>query len=278
MSSQHQDRFSLSDSAYLTAHHIPAYLTDALGLIWHLEKGDEKQQQQQSNSSASSSAGRIKSLEFLAAYFTLLSSRTSSAVLHRDFRFVNSTPATRLAFILVFRRVYIEGLENEVLTPESVHQLCLLLCVDFPFSLVRNAARITTDVPPATSASTAAASTTSGMSLRDFAHKLFVLFFYSEFLNQCALTFRAIDSASSGRVHRRLFLTRLLEVREMKAREFSCPEREAIEDALRSPSERDGNGAVADDEIMFNSFCVELFAHRRIHQALSSEWKPLIDE
>lgn len=265
-------RFTLSDSAYLAAHHIPTYLTDVLGLIGHIEKGDDKQQQPPS---------QVKAIEFLAAYFTLLSSPAGtsaggSSILHRDFRYVNSTPATRLAFIAMFRRCCCSGLEAEVLTPESVHQLCLLLCVDFPFSLVRNAARITTEVPPATAAA-ASPPPAVGMSLRDFSHKLFVLFFFSEFLNQCALTFRSIDTNGSGRVGRSDFRARLAEVREKKKDEFSCPHAQAIEEALQTPANPTGAGPSSDD-IMFNSFCVELFAHRRIHEALASDWHPTAEE
>src|SRR5690349_5751353 len=89
--------------------------------------------------------------------FTTLSDPASS-VCHRAFSYVNSTPATRRAFIALFRRSFLDSngtadggssstaasdapssLANACLGAEEVHQLCALLCVDFPFSLVRNA-------------------------------------------------------------------------------------------------------------------------------------------
>lgn len=170
---------------------------------------------------------------------------------------------------------------------EVVHQLCLLLCSDFPFSLVRNAARITTDTPTQTAGSTSTPAPV-GMNLRDFSHKLFVLFYYSEFLNQCALAFRSLDTNGTGRVSRVNFLQRLRGVLQTAtaastgattttttksgssttaSMEFQCPPKEAIEASLAPPTNGVGVGGSA-DEVMFNSFCVDLFAHPLIKREL----------
>jgi hypothetical protein len=63
-------------------------------------------------------------------------------------------------------------------------------------------------------------------------------------------------------VSRHAFQTRLHDVLEKKTNEFSCPPVRAIDDALRTNAE---------EEVMFNSFCVELFAHPKIHEALEQE-------
>jgi hypothetical protein len=116
------------------------------------------------------------------------------------------------------------------------------------------------------------------MPFSEFAHKLFVLFFFSEFLNQCALSFRSLDLSSLGRVRRSEFATKLSEVINARSGEFSCPRREAVEEALKATTlspkaatqaaEASDPALHAPDEIMFNSFCVDLFAHPMIYQAL----------
>jgi hypothetical protein len=257
--------------------------------------------------------------------FTTLSDPASS-VCHRAFSYVNSTPATRRAFIALFRRSFLDrtgvagdsndgassaiagaatassSLADACLGAEEVHQLCGLLCVDFPFSLVRNAARITNEPPSASSTAASEGTVTAGPKqqttppLRQFAHKLFVLFLFSEFLNQCALAFRALDTAGTGRVARARFHRRIVAVVEQQQQQqqqrlrqtsgagggaesgrdsarsspasavfFSCPPRAALDDALRSTSSDDTD---ADGSVMFNTFCVSLFAHPLVARAL----------
>lgn len=212
----------------------------------------------------------------LSLSFTLLSD--PAHVFHRDFKYVNSSAASRLAFIRLFRRVFLSphssSLSAETLGPEALHQLCCLICTDFPFSLVRNAARITNDPAGAGgNAAAAAAAAAAGveMSLAEFAHKLFVLLYYSEFLNQCALAFRAIDTAGTGRVARSEYARRLRGVLQSRGADFSCPPAAAIDDALLllpASSAAGTNGGSADEGVMFNSFCVDLFAHALIRRSL----------
>lgn len=211
--------------------------------------------------------------------FTLLSD--PAHVFHRDFKYVNSSAASRLAFIRLFRRVFLSPHNSSLsaesaapLGPEALHQLCCLICTDFPFSLVRNAARITNDPAGAGGNAAAAASAAAAgveMSLAEFAHKLFVLLYYSEFLNQCALAFRAIDTAGTGRVARSEYARRLRGVLQSRGADFSCPPAVAIDDALLllpASSAAATNGGSADEGVMFNSFCVDLFAHALIRRSL----------
>ena len=213
--------------------------------------------------------------------FTLLSD--PAHVFHRDFKYVNSSAASRLAFIRLFRRVFLaphcSTLSAETaapLGPEALHQLCCLICTDFPFSLVRNAARITNDPVGAGGNATAVAAVAAAavgveMSLAEFAHKLFVLLYYSEFLNQCALAFRAIDTAGTGRVARSEYARRLRGVLQSRGGDFSCPPATAIDDALLllpASSAAATNGDSADEGVMFNSFCVDLFSHALIRRSL----------
>ena len=168
-------------------------------------------------------------------------------------------------------------MDGAALSAESVHQLCCLICVDFPFSLVRNAARITNESAVGGGGGGGGAGSSSGsgeMRFVEFAHKLFVLFFFSEFLNQCALTFRGLDGGGLGKVPRRAFLSRLKAVVEKRAAEFSCPPLRAVEQALApapttaSPAEKEER-----EQVMFNSFCVDLFAHPLVRQAMESAVK-----
>ncbi len=114
-----------------------------------------------------------KPLNFMASYFdTVLSGEN---VLFRNFKYVNSTARNRRSFIRVFNQTFghFEDLKGpEAIGPESFHQLLCLLCADFPFSLVRNASRITLDSP------------TQIVSFKELSTKMFILFFYSEFMNQ----------------------------------------------------------------------------------------------
>lgn len=86
-------------------------------------------------------------------------------------------------------------------TAETLHQLLTLLCPDFPFSLVRNATRITpggwrwspprrscAQRPPADPAAAAAAVPFAVLSRR-----LLLLFLHGDFLNAAAFEFRALD-------------------------------------------------------------------------------------
>ena len=177
---------------------------------------------------------------------------------------------------------------TSLLNAAAVHSLCCLLCADFPFSLVRNAARITNDAPPAApaSAATLSASASSGdIPLLSFSHRLFVLFYWSEFLNACALAFRALDTAGVGRVNRGAFKAKLRETMRAKRGVFAMPDEAAIEDSLAELSPRgsargsggadadDSTGTSPDDEqsgVMFNAFCVDLFAHPLVRQALET--------
>lgn len=115
-----------------------------------------------------------------------------------------------------------------------------------------------------------------------------MLFFYSEFLNSCALAFRALDTAGIGRVQRGAFKAKLRETMRAKRGAFAMPDETAIEDSLAelSPAAsaaengsaelsdaNDSTSVSPDDEqsgVMFNAFCVDLFAHPLVRQALET--------
>jgi len=291
-------RFTCSDQEYIEQFNLRSLLTDALAI-------------------ASQAPGKMRPLECLATYFTVVSTDVAASVCHRSFAHVNSTPATRRAFIALFRRSFLEGeagssesgLAIACLSAEEVHQLCGLLCADFPFSLVRNAARITANTDSSDGRASSDGGSITQQPLRQFAHKLFVLFLFSEFLNASALAFRALDVDARGRVSRRRFHRRLLGVLDAQrqaqhqagAREasavasaaaaagalFSCPPRQALDDTLLLPSSSpsssrapsrastsDGGDEAEEDkeeEVMFNAFCVRLFAHPLVARALEQQ-------
>eukprot|EP00462_Mataza_sp_D1_P020792 CAMPEP_0175142064 /NCGR_PEP_ID=MMETSP0087-20121206/12541_1 /TAXON_ID=136419 /ORGANISM="Unknown Unknown, Strain D1" /LENGTH=189 /DNA_ID=CAMNT_0016425725 /DNA_START=294 /DNA_END=863 /DNA_ORIENTATION=+ len=147
-----------------------------------------------------------------------------------------------------------------MMKPESYHQLLCLLCPDFPFSLVRNASRITIEV----------VDSQAPISFGIFSKRLFILFFFSEFMNQAALAFRTIDKNASGKVSREVFLEYLDKILQTKSAQFSCPAANVLKEVLNSLKNEvvDETSGTADDEIMFNSFCVSLFEHSQVETAL----------
>mmetsp|Transcript_17385 Transcript_17385/g.32997 ORF Transcript_17385/g.32997 Transcript_17385/m.32997 type:complete len:180 (-) Transcript_17385:687-1226(-) len=116
-----KERFEMTSKKYLDKHHVLKYLQDAIGLM--IENKVERP------------------LHFLADYFASIERGTN--VLYRNFRYVNATPRNRKSFILQFGTVYKHIQPTEELSIDSFHHLLSLLCRDFPYSLVRNASRIT---------------------------------------------------------------------------------------------------------------------------------------
>eukprot|EP00472_Partenskyella_glossopodia_P013099 CAMPEP_0197525068 /NCGR_PEP_ID=MMETSP1318-20131121/10600_1 /TAXON_ID=552666 /ORGANISM="Partenskyella glossopodia, Strain RCC365" /LENGTH=273 /DNA_ID=CAMNT_0043078229 /DNA_START=286 /DNA_END=1107 /DNA_ORIENTATION=+ len=220
-------RFQLSPKDYLERYHILKYLQDAIGLM--VENKAERP------------------LHFLADYFASIERGVN--VLYRSFRYINSTPRNRQSFIQQYYEVYKNISPNEELTVDSFHQLLSLLCRDFPYSLVRNASRITMDVKEVP---------TKGK-FREFSLKIFILFFFSEFMNQSALAFRTIDQHATGKVKVSAFMEHLKGILG-KNPNFSHPELNVLKLIL-------GNGD-NQNEVMFNEFCVKLFAHPYMERAL----------
>lgn len=128
---------------------------------------------------------------------------------------------------------------------DEFHQLLCLLCPDFPFTLVQNAARIdlhwTAD--PA------------HVPFGAFADKWALLFFYSEFMNLSAQAFKQLDTADTGKVPRHAYLSALLALVSAKRLEFVCPDTTLLFRVLAPHA-----GGAISDEIMFNEFCVHLFS------------------
>lgn len=229
-----------------------------------------------------------KPLNFFSSYFANVASGDN--VLFRKFKYVSCTPCNRRSFIRIFNQTFAHFNEEDALTPESLHQLLCLLCPDFPFSLVRNASRITLDTPA------------QQIPFKDLSSKLFILFFFSEFMNQAALAFRTIDSHGTGSVPKQIFYAHLAKIIDTKKYEFSCPRQEVVRDVLvgdgaadeallKALREKDvadcgprpkkqGDKPVEKKDtdkkseakdtslIMFSAFCVKLFSHAQLQEAL----------
>jgi len=174
------NRFALSAKKYLEKYYILRYIQDAVSLM--LENKCERP------------------LHFLADYF--LSIEKGANVLHRNFRYVNCTPRNRQSFIQQFYDAYKSIDEYEELSIDSFHQLLTLLCRDFPYSLVRNASRITMEVKEIP----------TKVAFSEFSLKIFILFFFSEFMNQSALSFRTIDKNATGKVKVGVFMEHLKQI------------------------------------------------------------------
>mmetsp|Transcript_17385 Transcript_17385/g.32998 ORF Transcript_17385/g.32998 Transcript_17385/m.32998 type:complete len:163 (-) Transcript_17385:178-666(-) len=94
---------------------------------------------------------------------------------------------------------------------------------------------------------------------REFCLKIFILFYFSEFMNQSALSFRTIDHKATGKVKVSVFIKHLKDI-VGKTPNFSHPNMSVLKSILG-----EGNGS---NEVMFNEFCVKLFAHPSMEEAL----------
>eukprot|EP00455_Lapot_gusevi_P028779 TRINITY_DN3083_c0_g2_i1.p1 TRINITY_DN3083_c0_g2~~TRINITY_DN3083_c0_g2_i1.p1 ORF type:complete len:187 (+),score=22.80 TRINITY_DN3083_c0_g2_i1:66-563(+) len=132
---------------------------------------------------------------------------------------------------------------------DDYHQLLCLLCPDFPYTLVQNAARIDLnwDKDPVY------------VKYGEFSRKLAILFFFSEFMNHSAQAFKSLDQHDTGRVLWRDYSALLTKLVQTKAQDFNCPDVLVIDEVLHH-AER--------SEIMFNEFCVRLFDHPKMELAL----------
>jgi hypothetical protein len=156
----------------------------------------------------STAALQQKRLQVLSSLHSCFAScRLGTNILHRPFKQINSCWRNRKAFIAAFQRAF-RGVPGALhTTPTAFHQLCALMCHDFPFSLVRNASRITLEPSAssssgsgATGAAVAAAAAESTLPFAQLSAKLFILFFFSEFMNQAALAFRTLDTSGAGKI------------------------------------------------------------------------------
>ncbi len=95
---------------------------------------------------------------------------------------------------------------------DEFHQLLCLLCPDFPFTLVQNAARIDLHWQR----------DPERVPFGAFADRLGLLFFYSEFMNHAAQSFKALDAGDTGKVLRQTLLSALLALAAAKRTEFVC--------------------------------------------------------
>ena len=82
--------------------------------------------------------------------------------------------------------------------------------------------------------------------------KFSLLFFYSEFMNHAAQNFKASDVADTGKVPWIYYLNALLTLVATKHEEFVCPDADLLRGLF--PSTHNPN-------VLFNEFCVHLFAH-----------------
>lgn len=100
---------ALPAEEYLERHDVRTYLHDALALLL-VHRPD-------------------KPLEFLAEYYRR--ARRGENVRNREFKYVNSTPRNRLAYLALFRRTYAKLAERSDLTFLDYLELQRVLCPDF---------------------------------------------------------------------------------------------------------------------------------------------------
>jgi centriolar satellite-associated tubulin polyglutamylase complex regulator 1 len=111
----------MSDKEYLSLFQVREYLSDATALLLN-------------------SAANDRPLQFFHTYFQNVTS--GEHVLFREFKFISATPYNRRCFLRIFRGTYRSLPSEHELSLFSYHQLLTAFCSDFPFSLLRNASRI----------------------------------------------------------------------------------------------------------------------------------------
>mmetsp|Transcript_80433 Transcript_80433/g.239647 ORF Transcript_80433/g.239647 Transcript_80433/m.239647 type:complete len:349 (-) Transcript_80433:42-1088(-) len=109
---------------YLERFHVEFYLRDIICLFLARRRGDSRSPP-----------------EFISQYLEAV--LRGEHVLHRGFKYINSTPVNRRAFVGVLRQGLrgVRGPETTALTPHDFHDLVSHLCGDFPLAIVLEAAR-----------------------------------------------------------------------------------------------------------------------------------------
>jgi hypothetical protein len=201
---------------------------------------------------------------------SFLSSQSITPRLTRSFRHINSNQQSRRTFVhYALSQFGSPSLTSSSLyniqAPEELHQLFLLLCPDFPSTLLRNAARITPLTP-------------SSFSFPCLFVRVLLLFELSDFLNGCAIAFRALDKAGNGKVEKSAFESAIKRMMERKKTE-QTNESEMFESEESGAAPVNSPMAGISPELMpnihtlisnslqfdsgehlsFNSFCVGLF-------------------
>ena len=149
---------ALDADAYLDRFHVRAYMQDALALL--LVHRPEQP------------------LPFLAEYYRRV--RHGDNVRNREFRYVNSTPRNRLAYLTAFRRTYANLSERTDLSFLDYLELQRLLCPDFSSQFCEDVAKCLT--------TTGALSNALGF--QPFLSMFQLLFYYSEFMMQAGEVYR----------------------------------------------------------------------------------------
>jgi len=111
-----------------------------------------------------------KPLEYMHNFFLTVKGMEHTA--HREFAFVRSTAHNRHAFILTCERAFGHFHDTDKMVPGDLHQLLLLICPDFPESIIQEAAGLLS--PPE--------GPTSMLEFETLRTAFFIFFFYHEYL------------------------------------------------------------------------------------------------
>lgn len=152
---------------YLAQHGVDVFLRDVVQQVLAL-RGDQP-------------------LLTISKYFA--AAARGAHVSGRAFAFVDACPRNRLAFVRLFQTSFAANIDaHERLVVEDYHQLCQMLCPDFPVRLVRAAAQPLPDAKVA---------------FADLSRALHLYFFYRRFLKEVERVFRDAtglfrDNAAAG--------------------------------------------------------------------------------
>jgi hypothetical protein len=153
------------EQAYLKQHHLTVYFEDCVRSLLDTRRR-----------SPSSATAKLDVNVYLRDYFAQV--KHESHVINREFAFINSTPYNRRAFLTHIWSKY----EISIPTPSTLkelHSLIVLICPDFPYSLLETSATLLED---------------NNWSLSNdyiaFLRAFQLKFVYSEFLNESQQLFR----------------------------------------------------------------------------------------
>jgi len=161
-----QSTLSFTSDNYLTQNFILEYISDALERLLECK---------------SRSLSKQDVLEFFTQYFKNV--KNGSHIMYREFKFVMLTPFNRACFIQNLYQAYNNLDErDDAFNSRDYHALIVIICNDFPYSVIRNCARI---ISPDKNSE-------DFYSFKDFIHAIKILLYYDEFVREAMKVFNTL--------------------------------------------------------------------------------------
>ena len=153
---------------------------------------------------------------------------SSKQVAFREYKYIRETPRNRRAFLLLaWQTLFPVGAQSEMLSVADYASVINLLCSDFPFKLVRSAAKLVL-IDDALECL---------LPLTDFFPAFQLLFFYQDFVSVCRSMFKECKAASgTASVATADFLLQLEIGRATMEQQDLFPDLAVVQSALVEPT------------------------------------------